>query len=289
MEGTEYNHNIDNEIFNNYNILCDILNDYERKLNQYIFAMFYEGLDKFDYRKINEILIELKNIEESINNKVSNYKKLDLDNFYLKKVKRLQNDFYNIYKSIEKNVINKPLKSELIEVGSLLHLVFTNNEHKKIRLYSDASVMFSCQFHMEKTPSFGVTDSRGLCYCFGCGASKNIISYVRAYENLTSHEALQLLSRIYMINIENNTIDENHPKVIKYRNILLSNEFNELLTKLNDRVTKREENTGRTKATRMAKEKIKRNFETIERVRREEYNNNRNKQKRLILKMPNFD
>ena len=256
----------DYKIINTY----DILNDYQIKLNQYTSAMFYEGLGKSEYEEITMILTELKRIKKSINNELFNHRGIGLNSDIFMKIETLYNDFYMICKKLEENVIHKTLKEELLEVGSLLHLVFTNNECNKIRLYSDAGVMFSCQFHIEKTPSFGVEDSTpygiGLCYCFGCGASYNIISYIRSIENLTYIEAVQLLSRIYMVNIDNNIIEENHPQVIKYRNTLLSNEFKELLTKLNDRVTKREEKSGETKSTLMAKEKIKYNFETIKRV-----------------------
>lgn len=283
IEDIEYAYDIDNEIFN-------ILNQYETELNQYTSAMFYEGLDRVDYGDITTILIELNKIRGSLNNEMFTHRNVDLNIFFIKKIETLLNDFYKIRKSIEQNIINNTLKEKVFDVGSLLHLVFTNNEHNKIKLYSDASVMFSCQFHIEKTPSFGVTDGVGLCLCFGCGSSFNMIDYIRNYENLTYHEAVQLLSRIYMINIANNMIDESHPQVIKYRNTLLSNEFKELLTKLNDRVTRREEKTGITKSTYIAKEKIKSNFETIERVRRGEYKDFvKNKQKRLILEMPSFN
>lgn len=289
MEDIEYTYNIG---------IFDILNYYETELNQYTSSMFYEGLDEVDYEDITIILTELEKMKESLNNEIFIRRSVDLNIFFLKKIETLQNDFYNIHKSIEKNVIRKTLTQGLFDAGSLLHLVFTNNKHNEIQLYSDASVMFLCQFHIEKTPSFGVTDSAGsygtvgLCHCYGCGASFNMIDYIRNYENFTYHEAIQLLSRIYMISIHNSMIDESHPQVIKYRNTLLSNEFKELLTKLNDRVTRREEKTGRTRSTCMAKKKIKNNFETIERVRREEYKDfvsNKNKKKRLICKMPIFN
>lgn len=46
-----------------------------------------------------------------------------------------------------------------------------------------------CPFHGEKTPSFSVTPSKQMYYCFGCGAGGNVITFVMEYENYTFKEA----------------------------------------------------------------------------------------------------
>ena len=50
-----------------------------------------------------------------------------------------------------------------------------------------------CPFHNEKTPSFSVTPSKQMYYCFGCGAGGNVYNFVMEYENYTFGEALQHL------------------------------------------------------------------------------------------------
>lgn len=51
-----------------------------------------------------------------------------------------------------------------------------------------------CPFHNEKTPSFSVTPSKQMYYCFGCGAGGNVFTFVMEYENFTFGEALKYLA-----------------------------------------------------------------------------------------------
>ena len=51
-----------------------------------------------------------------------------------------------------------------------------------------------CPFHNEKSPSFSVSPSKQMYYCFGCGAGGNVITFVMEYENYSFMEALQMLA-----------------------------------------------------------------------------------------------
>ncbi len=51
-----------------------------------------------------------------------------------------------------------------------------------------------CPFHGEKTPSFSVNAEEGLYYCFGCQASGDAISFLRATEMLDFAEAVRRLA-----------------------------------------------------------------------------------------------
>lgn len=51
-----------------------------------------------------------------------------------------------------------------------------------------------CPFHNEKSPSFSVSPSKQMYYCFGCGAGGNVFSFVMQYENYTFPEAIKLLA-----------------------------------------------------------------------------------------------
>src|SRR6185503_10191772 len=57
-----------------------------------------------------------------------------------------------------------------------------------------ASSKGKCPFHNEKTPSFFVSPERGNYYCFGCGASGDIFTFVEEFEGLDFKGALKLLA-----------------------------------------------------------------------------------------------
>ena len=51
-----------------------------------------------------------------------------------------------------------------------------------------------CPFHNEKSPSFSVSPSKQIYYCFGCGAGGNVISFLMDYEKYSFAEALEALA-----------------------------------------------------------------------------------------------
>ena len=59
-----------------------------------------------------------------------------------------------------------------------------------------------CPFHSEKTPSFVVSEQKQYFTCFGCGASGDVIEFVKRYYNLDFNEAVEKLGREYGIELE---------------------------------------------------------------------------------------
>jgi DNA primase catalytic core len=57
------------------------------------------------------------------------------------------------------------------------------------------TLVASCPFHKEKTPSFVLTPSKGLFHCFGCGVSGDVIGFVCRYDCISFADALWKLSR----------------------------------------------------------------------------------------------
>lgn len=59
-----------------------------------------------------------------------------------------------------------------------------------------------CPFHNEKTPSFSVSPSKGLCKCFSCGKGGNSVHFIMEHEQMSYYEALKYLAKKYNIEIK---------------------------------------------------------------------------------------
>lgn len=59
---------------------------------------------------------------------------------------------------------------------------------------SGSNLKARCPFHNEKTPSFFISTDRGTYYCFGCGASGDIFTFVEEFEGLDFKGALKMLA-----------------------------------------------------------------------------------------------
>ena len=64
-----------------------------------------------------------------------------------------------------------------------------------VRIQKKGSSYFGlCPFHNEKSPSFSVSGSKQMFYCFGCGAGGYVITFLMQYENITFQEAVKMLA-----------------------------------------------------------------------------------------------
>jgi len=66
-----------------------------------------------------------------------------------------------------------------------------------------------CPFHNEKTPSFSVSPSKQIYYCFGCNAGGNVYSFLMDYQKIPFPDAVQVLAEQYNIPIELNRSEDN--------------------------------------------------------------------------------
>lgn len=64
-----------------------------------------------------------------------------------------------------------------------------------------------CPFHGEKTPSFNIYTETDSFYCFGCGASGDVISFIMKIENLDYLDAVRYLAQRAGIEVPDNSYD----------------------------------------------------------------------------------
>jgi DNA primase len=67
-------------------------------------------------------------------------------------------------------------------------------EHVQLRNAGGGNLKGLCPFHDEKSPSFNVTPSRGMYYCFGCQAGGDVIKFVQDIEHLDFSDAVERLA-----------------------------------------------------------------------------------------------
>lgn len=83
-----------------------------------------------------------------------------------------------------------------------------------------------CPFHNEKTPSFSVSPSKGLCKCFSCGKGGNAVHFIMEHEQLNYYEALKWLAKKYGIEVKERELSDEEKQAQSVReSLFLVNDF----------------------------------------------------------------
>src|SRR5258707_13383563 len=61
-----------------------------------------------------------------------------------------------------------------------------------------------CPFHGEKTPSFTVSEEKGIYHCFGCHTGGSVFHFLMQYDHLSFPESVERVAKRYGITIERN-------------------------------------------------------------------------------------
>jgi len=80
------------------------------------------------------------------------------------------------------------------DLKSHLDIVQVVGERVPLRKAGGASWKGLCPFHGEKTPSFNVHADKQFFHCFGCGASGDVIEFVKRSDSLSFPEAVRQLA-----------------------------------------------------------------------------------------------
>lgn len=83
-----------------------------------------------------------------------------------------------------------------------------------------------CPFHNERTPSFSVSKSKGICKCFSCGKGGSPINFLMELEQMSYQEALRWLAKKYHIEIkEREETDEERRQASEREQMFNVNEY----------------------------------------------------------------
>lgn len=90
-----------------------------------------------------------------------------------------------------RTTIDRETVQRIIDTANIVEVV-SDFVHLRRR---GANYVGLCPFHSERTPSFSVSPSKGLCKCFSCGKGGSVIGFLMEHEQLTYVEALRWLAK----------------------------------------------------------------------------------------------
>ena len=102
-------------------------------------------------------------------------------------------------------LIPESIIAEVIQRSNIVEVI---NSYVPLKKSGNDSWKACCPFHQEKTPSFHVSESKQLYYCFGCQKGGDVVKFMREYLNLDYIEAIRQLAQRYGIHIPENVSPE---------------------------------------------------------------------------------
>lgn len=79
-----------------------------------------------------------------------------------------------------------------------------------------------CPFHNERTPSFSVSKSKGICKCFSCGKGGSAVNFLMELEQISYQEALRYLAKKYNIEIKEHEMTDEERRIASERESLFA-------------------------------------------------------------------
>ncbi len=119
-------------------------------------------------------------------------------------------------------MIEKETVEKILDAADIVDVV-SDFVHLRRR---GANYVGLCPFHSEKTPSFSVSRSKGICKCFSCGKGGSPVNFIMEHEQMSYYEALKYLAHKYNIEVkERELTDEERQSQSDRENMLLVNDF----------------------------------------------------------------
>lgn len=118
--------------------------------------------------------------------------------------------------------IDRETVQKILDAADIVEVV-SDFVHLKRR---GANYMGLCPFHNERTPSFSVSKSKGICRCFSCGKGGSAVGFIMELEQMTYPEALRYLAKKYNIEIVEHEMSDAEREAESARESMMAiNEF----------------------------------------------------------------
>jgi DNA primase len=118
-------------------------------------------------------------------------------------------------------------ESTIDEVLSRADIESVVGEYVTFQKRSGSDLFACCPFHSEKTPSFSVSPSRQIYYCFGCHKGGNAINFIMELEHLSYPEAIRFLGNKLGIDVPVDDYGRDNDKTVKDKKKRISALLNE--------------------------------------------------------------
>lgn len=147
-------------------------------------------------------------------------------NYFIKllvKDKEIKSYFTNfVVLKIAMKKIDRETVQKILDTAEIVDVV-SDFVHLKRR---GAGYIGLCPFHNERTPSFSVSKSKGICKCFSCGKGGSPVNFLMELEQMSYYDALRYLAKKYHIEIkEHEMTDKEREEATERESMLAVSEF----------------------------------------------------------------
>jgi DNA primase len=92
-------------------------------------------------------------------------------------------------------------QDKIIEIRDRASIVEVISDYVTLKK-AGRNYMGLCPFHAEKSPSFTVSEEKGIYHCFGCQTGGSVFHFLMQYDHLTFPEAVERVAKRYGITVE---------------------------------------------------------------------------------------
>jgi len=92
-------------------------------------------------------------------------------------------------------------QDKITEIRSRASIVEVISDYVTLKK-AGRNYMGLCPFHGEKTPSFTVSEEKGIYHCFGCQAGGSVFHFLMQYDHLTFPESVERVAKRYGMIVE---------------------------------------------------------------------------------------